>query len=109
MSFNGNEGKQISLEEGAEFTGKYRAANPNSVKAMFYGRKHLEAILAQPDCQGIRIYLGADTSGDKVLVLAGADSAENDLLDVIVEVGIRCPPTCSGTNPLNSDLKTAAK
>jgi hypothetical protein len=36
------------------------------------------------------------------LVLVGADAAENDMLDVIVEVGIGCPPRCASKNALNS-------
>ncbi|WP_343748298.1 hypothetical protein [Fluviicola sp.] len=109
MSFNGNEGSKISLAEGAALTLRYRIGNQDGVLGAFYGRNHIEEILAQSDCQGIRIYLGKDVDGKSSLVLVGADSAENDLLDVILDVGQRCPPNCSGTNPLNADLKGGLK
>jgi hypothetical protein len=106
MAFDGNEGEQISLERGAAYTKKHRDHNPGATKGIFYGRNHIEAILAQPDCMGLRMYFGEEADGSRVLVLAGADSAENDLTDIIVEVGARCPPGCSASNPLNSDLKS---
>lgn len=103
MSFNGNEGEKITLEQGAAYTKRHRDRNPGTTKGIFYGRNHIEAILAQPDCKGLRIYFGEETDGSRVLVLAGADSAENDLMNVVVEVGVRCPPTCGSTNVLNTD------
>jgi hypothetical protein len=61
----------------------------------------------------IRIYLGMD-SGNKVkLVIAGVDSADNDMLpqtsstvvtgeNIVIEVGIRCPTTCPPSSDLNN-------
>ena len=102
MAFDGTEGTIIPLSEGAQLTKNYRDRNPGAVKAIFYGREHLEAILSQEGCMGIRIYYGMSNSGAPQLVLAGADADENDLLEVIVDTGTSCPPNCSSNNALNS-------
>lgn len=105
MSFNGNEGSQISLAEGAELTGRYRVGHMDSTKAVFYGREHIELLLAQPDCKGIRMYYAQESNGVQTLVLVGTDSNGSDILDVIIENGEKCPINCGGVNPLNSDPK----
>lgn len=102
MSFTGNEGQQVTLEEGAQFTARHRAANPNALKGVFFGRNHIEKILAQGDCKGLRLYFAENVDGSKTLVMVGADSTENDLLNVIVEFSIPCPDRCSSVNLLNS-------
>ena len=104
MSFDGNEGKQITLEEGAVLTRNFREAKMSSIKGMFIGRTHIEAILAQGDCKGIRVYMGKNQLGELELVMVGADSAENDLLNVIIDNGVKCPPCGSAANPLNGNL-----
>ena len=102
MSFNGNEGEQITLQEGAEYTARYRADN-SGVKGVFFGRNHIEKILAQGDCKGLRFYFAKNLDGSQTLVMVGADSGEEDLLNVIVERAISCPPYCGGSNALNSN------
>lgn len=102
MSFTGNEGEQITLAEGGEYTLRYRAANPDAVNGVFFGRNHIEKILAQGDCKGLRLYFAKTEDGKATVVMVGADSAENDLLDVICERATGCPPTCGSINPLNS-------
>lgn len=94
MSFNGTEGTQISAAGGAALTAAYRAKNPGQRKALFFGRDHLEAILSQSDCQGIRIYYGQDASGLPELVLVGADSTGKDILDYVLDCGSPCPNEC---------------
>ncbi|MNK00412.1 hypothetical protein D3C87_181960 [compost metagenome] len=105
MAFKGNEGEQITLEEGAAFTKRYRDKNPGAVNGSFIGGDHVQALLAQPDCQGLRVYLGGNEQGGLEFVFVGVDSNENDILDLIIERTIKCPPTCGGTNPLNSTVK----
>lgn len=101
MAFTGNEGEQITLQEGADYTARFRVDNPGAVKGVFFGRNHMERILAQEDCQGIRLYFAKNLDGSQTLVMVGADSAEEDLLDVIVERAISCPPRCGSVNALN--------
>lgn len=105
MSFDGNEGEQITLEQGAEYTVRYRSANPDAVKGVFLGRNHIEAILAQSDCQGLRMYFAANADGSPTLVVVGADGNQDDLLNLIFQRLMPCPNHCSGTNPLNLDEK----
>lgn len=103
MAFDGNEGGQITLAEGAALTKAYRDKNPNAIKARFFGREKIEQILAQTDCKGLRLYFGCGTDGTPELVMVGADSDENDMLNVIIDVSKPCPPRCSSQNLLNSD------
>lgn len=109
MSFNGNEGEPISLEQGAELTSRYRINHPNSIKGAAVGRTHVEALLAQSDCRGIRIYLGESPEGKTEFVLVGVDSNGNDILELIIDKLFPCPYNCGSSNPLNSDFKTGSK
>lgn len=102
MSFNGNEGGQISLTEGAVFTKRYRDNHPDSGIGVFYGKAHIEALLAQPDCKGIRMYFAQEADGSQTLVLVGANTNQDDLLDLIIENGTKCPTVCGSTNALNN-------
>lgn len=103
MSFNGNEGEAISLEVAKEWTAKWRATKgENDPNAVFFGREKLEAILAQPDAMGIRIYFGVNDESQKALILVGAEANENDQLDkMILDRGAKCPPICSNGGGLN--------
>lgn len=109
MSFNGNEGEPISLEQGAELTARYRANHPESIRARAVGRTHIEALLNQSDCRGIRIYLGESTDGTTEFVLVGVDSNGNDILDLVIDRSAPCPVFCGASNPLNSEFKTGSK
>lgn len=102
MSFDGTEGTFISLRNGAELTGKFRDTYPNQIKAMYFGKDKLQALLDQTDAMGIRIYFGLNTEGKMELVLVGADSNEDDILEKILDSGWGCPANCSSTNLLNS-------
>ena len=101
MAFDGTEGGEISLITGSQMTAAYRAANPNSTIAHFFGKEILNQLLEQENCVGIRIYYGI--KDDKTeLVLVGVDSEENDLLGLVADLSLPCPKTCSSPNPLNS-------
>ncbi len=115
MAFNGTEGKFITLAEGAALTQEYRAKFLNGNvkrKAIFFGREKLEALLAQDNCEGLRMYFGAVEQGEPgnswdelELVIVGADANKNDQLgenDKILDAGSPCPDYCSTANPLNS-------
>lgn len=103
MAFNGTEGASISLSTAGEWTENYRNANPNGVKAIFFGKDILTNILNQDNCLGIRIYFAHDDEGNQRLVLVGADAAEDDLIyGVVADYGSPCPASCSANNLLNS-------
>ena len=54
--FTGKESDFIDLDTAAQWTRNQRQAYPNQVRAHFFGRVILEALLAQPHCVGLRIY-----------------------------------------------------
>lgn len=105
MSFTGNEGAQITLQEGGDYTMRYRAENPGAIKGVFFGRNHIEAILAQSDCKGLRFYFAENSDGSPTLVAVGADSNQNDQLNLIFQQMTPCPDKCSSSNLLNYDPK----
>ncbi len=102
MAFNGTEGGAITLHAGSELTKEYRKLNPTATKGHFFGRDILLQILAQEDCMGIRMYYGIGESGQKELVLVGADSNEDDLTDLVADLSLPCPGMCGSANALNS-------
>jgi hypothetical protein len=103
MSFDGTEGEQISLQEGAELNQNYRNANPNKRIGHLMGEEIINQILAQPGCKGIRFYYGLDSNGKKEIVLVGTDANGNDMVTgIIADKAKPCPIYCSSQNPLNS-------
>lgn len=101
MAFDGNEGTMITLDEGAALTGEYRNNNPRKSLGMFFGKEKLLELLNQPESVGIRIYFGEENK-DFELVLVGADSNQDDILDLILDRGKRMPPYNGVSNALNS-------
>ena len=74
MAFDGTEGGAITLAAGADLTAEYRREYPNDRKGHFFGKDILNEILDQERCEGIRMYYGIATNGDKELVTVGADA-----------------------------------
>ena len=105
MAFNGNEGEEITLAEGAAYTLRYRSDNPEEVKGVFFGRDHIEKLLGQDDCAGLRMYFAKNADGSPTLVVVGADSNQDDILEKIYQRLVPCPDKCGGSNPLNSNPK----
>lgn len=103
MAFDGTEGQQIDLTTAAKYTADYRAANPGATKGHFFGKEIIEQILAQEDCQGIRIYYGVNDKEEcQELVICGADDNEDDILGIVADVSVPCPDRCGKANTLNS-------
>ncbi|WP_296684249.1 hypothetical protein [Flavobacterium sp.] len=104
MSFNGNEGEFITLEEGAAMTARFRNSVPaGSTIGQFVGREKLMNILSQENCVGIRFYYALNETNEPAIVAVGAESNENDLTEgIIIDHFKRCPPFCSQKNKLNS-------
>lgn len=106
MSFTGNEGSIVTLENASKLTEEYRKTiSPGDTIANAVGKNLVESILAQPGCMGIRFYYALNEQGNKQLVLVGVDENGNDLTEGnIVDQLPNCPPRCSIANPLNSKI-----
>ena len=102
MAFNGTEGGAISLQDGASLTREYRKKNPNETKGHFFGKDILLQIINQEGCMGIRMYYGIGESGQKELVLVGADANEDDMTGLVADLSLPCPGLCGTANALNS-------
>ncbi|MBX0292008.1 hypothetical protein K3G63_16270 [Hymenobacter sp. HSC-4F20] len=115
----------LTLDQASDWTRRYREQHTDQIKGHHFSRATLEAILAQPECAGIRLYYGRDEHNQRRLILVGTDSNDFDLLGTAtalqaptsdepaaasfaaaaptpVEAGTPCPPCCSVTNSLNS-------
>ncbi|TAH39067.1 MAG: hypothetical protein EYC69_12795 [Bacteroidetes bacterium] len=106
MAFTGNENHDISFDDAAKLTLRYREkAGSEARKGGFFGRKAIQDLLEQDDCVGIRYYYGLDDNDEQVLVLVGTNADENDLVGstfLAFENAVFCPPTCGEDNVLNS-------
>jgi hypothetical protein len=91
---------RISLDEAAEQTRRFRESR---VDAAMFLRDDVQALLAQPECRGVRIYFGRNKEGRDSLVLVGVNEKGDDLPDgVVLNEAFWCPPICSSSNRLNS-------
>ena len=114
----------ISLETAIDMTTKYRNEHEIILAPEYrnqgvlplsetFSRAALDAILAQNDCEGVRIYYGMDGDGKVHAILVGVTANNRDLLkdnslskgpggDIIVELAQRCPDLCPPDSPLNN-------
>jgi hypothetical protein len=104
----GDENHDITFRDAGIMTAEYRRLNPGDILGGAFGDKAILEILSQKECVGIRYYYGYDAvKREKVLVLVGVDSNDNDMVDetkgnVCKEISLLCPPRCSTPNVLNS-------
>lgn len=100
----GNESHDISLNEAAAMTKRFRESGPSTqIIAHFFGGAAINAILQQTGAVGIRIYYGLNEENQKQLIVTGVNSAGNDLYQgLLAERSVTCPIDCSSANPLNT-------
>lgn len=102
MSFNGSEGATISKNDAQISTTKYRDQFPNTIIAQYMGKDLINAILAQTECVGIRVYKGLNDNDEERFIFVGVDANENDLVDgVLIDESFPSPPYSSVLNVLN--------
>ena len=97
MTINENSGGLITEQQARTLISEFDKRFPGEVVSSFMGSVHINSILSQEDCIGLRIYNGYDALTEKIsLVLVGVDSANNDLLKdgLIYDQMVTCPPTC---------------
>jgi len=78
-TFDGSEGDAITLATATSWAANYEAQNAPTVKSHFFGSDAIKNILSSSGCVGIRIYYSIDDSGDRQLLLIGANNKGNDL------------------------------
>jgi hypothetical protein len=71
--------QRISLDKAISFTQRHRKASPASEKGGFFYGVHVQALLSQPKCTGLRFYHGLDENCNYRLVLVGVDADGNDI------------------------------
>ncbi|HTD95194.1 MAG TPA: hypothetical protein VK644_15315 [Chitinophagaceae bacterium] len=114
----------ISLQEAIQMTTVYRNEKENILAPAYqrknilcrsesFGRDVFDSLLAQPDCQGIRVYYGMDDALKVHAIFVGYDSKDADILPSsapgdsgppstgIGESGKRCPDDCPPPSDLN--------
>lgn len=101
---NGNEGSMITRAQANQLMTNYTnsasfAAN-GSQEGILFGKNHINAILNQTGCVGVRIYYGKSgvkPSDDAHLVIVGTDTSGNDMpnANFILDLGQPCPSDCS--------------
>jgi hypothetical protein len=74
-------GEEISHELGAQMIGSFQKANPTDVHFYIVGKKIISQILAQPGCEGIKLYNAYDENGQKTLVYVGLDANAKPMLN----------------------------
>jgi len=77
-------GEAIDHDLAAKMVKDFQDAYPNHQECFSIGREIIEKILAQPGCQGLRLYNGMDEDGNVSLVYVGADSKGNPIREFTV-------------------------
>lgn len=117
--YHANVGKHVGYELGAKMIKRHWDENPDDVVATFIGRNHIETILAQPGCVGIRSFYALNEVGMRQLVLVGVDQNGRNMLEVDVidadgkltkkpgsiSTNFRnCPPYCGEASDMDEPI-----
>lgn len=106
MEFTGNEENQITKEEAAVLTKRYREQmKDGDRKGGYISKDSIVSVLEQDGCVGIRYYYGLNEEEQQELVIVGVNSSTNDIIDdeaVCLDRCIPCPDVCGENNILNS-------
>ncbi len=110
--FKGTEGS--SMDENLVKKWIQQHADHHETKAHFFGREIIHKILAQPGCQGIRMYHAIDDKGKKQIILVGANEKGDNMWpssspkpkgkllkdggggNTAADSSAPCPPFCPG-------------
>jgi hypothetical protein len=94
---------EVGLTEARDLIARSKRANPGQPSAGLVNREALDAVLAQKDCQGVRIYFAQKADGVRTLVIVGMDEFGNDLDEgLILDRLPLCPPLCPVDSALDS-------
>lgn len=106
---------EISLQQAIDMTARYRANRPsNAPLSETFEAGVINRLLGTPGCCFFRVYYGMDEDMQVHAIFVAADKDNADILPAqnsletsnnnptIVEDGIRCPPACPPSSPLNT-------
>ncbi|MEP6591668.1 MAG: hypothetical protein ABJC19_10840 [Gemmatimonadota bacterium] len=94
---------RVTLAQAQGYTHAWQKGDPRGRHAWMLPREIIDEILAQPECEGIRVYAGGSPA-DRRLVWVGTDAKGNDLVGgTIAEECFPCPPVCQTGSPLLSE------
>ncbi|HTH55290.1 MAG TPA: hypothetical protein VL728_04545 [Cyclobacteriaceae bacterium] len=79
-TFDGTEGGAITLDVATRWISNYTNQNLGKLTAHFFGRNHLEKMLATDGSMGIRFYYSLDDAGNPIVFATGADGKGNDFV-----------------------------
>jgi hypothetical protein len=105
MSFTGNEDHTIPVRDAAEMNKRFRDEYPDQPKGIYFSQSTLSDIMEQSGCVGIRFYFALDSDYKMRLTFCGVQEDENDILSIVGDGGMLCPPHCGSADQLNSDSK----
>lgn len=112
----------ITLQQGIDMTKLYRQQKENILSYKdknilplneTFDRAALDTLLQKTGCTAIRIYYGMNEDLSVHAILVAVNENNEDILppsqatttdgadDSLAEQGIRCPPDCPPTSPLN--------
>lgn len=105
---------QISLQTAIEYTKRFREnPGPDMPLSETFSADSVRALLAQPETQSFRIYLGRKADNRICSILVAADKNGHDILPptnnaretdddgIILEDAFQCPPVCPPPSQLN--------
>jgi hypothetical protein len=105
MSFTGNEDHTIPVEDAAEMNQRFREEYPDQPKGIYFSQATLNDILDQSNCVGIRFYFALDGDYKMRLTFCGVQENEDDILDIVGDGGMLCPPHCGTSDDLNTNSR----
>lgn len=99
----------ISIADAARMIAAFRSRSPGAIRGWLFDRRAVDALLAQPNCAGLRVYRAIKDDGTENVILVGTDELGTDLgtestdgAGLVAEVSWPCPPVCGATSALSA-------
>jgi uncharacterized lipoprotein NlpE involved in copper resistance len=99
VQFNPDAGKQVSDKEAMTWAKSFASKYPEDLRGYYFSAESYKKVLETPGATGIRIYIGLNAEGSKVMILTPTDKAGNTIPNgTMYEFGQACPPYCNDGN-----------
>lgn len=92
---------EITESEAVTLTTAWRTNHPNAKRAFLVDKQEIDEIFSNSAATGMRVYLGEDSSGIR-LVMVGVNDEGEDILDPIYDHALPCPSSCDNNSVLNN-------